>query len=127
MQLITSLSLIAILLACPHLCRWQSLAAEAAESPTPPACPCCPKRDQHAPRHDQDSPPADCICKGAVSVAVHDTPTIDVEQPTGWIFDTAIPVAATSFDHSAANERFAGHSLATTGRAMRLLMASLRI
>src|SRR5688572_23382556 len=94
MQFVTSLSLIAVLLACPQVCRWQSqtAAAEAGESRSVPICSCCrPIPDQAPSREmpsDQGAPPVDCICKGAVC-AVADTPTIEIEEATGWLIASA--------------------------------------
>ena len=78
-------------------------------------------RDQSPSRDvpsDRGAPPVDCICKGAVC-AVADTPTIEIEEATGWLI-----ASATSGDVSAANlnstsfDRSIGRSSATSGVAL---------
>ena len=133
MQFVTSLSLIAVLLACPHVCRWQGrmAAAGTGESQSAPVCPCCPKGNgqspsRHGPSND-GAPPSDCICKGALSVAAADTAMLDIEKAIGWLTPSVTlgDVAEANVDLSFFDATI-GHSSAASGRAMRLLMASLR-
>ena len=133
MQFVTSLSLIAVLLACPQVCRWQSqmVAAGTGQSQRVPICPCCPMGNGQSPsRHDPSNdggPPTDCICKGALSVAADTAAITDIAAPTGWLDASTVAgdVASANVGLSLFDATI-GHSPATSGRAMRLLMASLR-
>jgi len=134
MQSATSFLLMAVLLACPHVCRWQAHLASsgAGESQSAPVCPfCCQNCDDRsrAPGQPTDDrvPPTDCICKGAICAAADAMPAIDVEQPTSWLdgFTIAAAAEAASGNHASFDEP-AGAPLPLSGRAMRLLMASLR-
>jgi hypothetical protein len=133
MQFVTSLSLIAVLLACPQVCRWQSsmVAPGAGQSQGAPICPCCPKGNGQSPsQHDPSNnggPPIDCICKGAVCTAAITPAMIDIDEPIGWLVDFAVhsDITAAQGDLSPLDES-TGRSSAASGRAMRLLMASLR-
>jgi hypothetical protein len=132
MQSATSLFLMAVLLACPHVCRWQGHAACSGGGKTSIAadCPhCCPSSQEPGPDRPTDDrgPPTDCICNGAVCAPGDATPAIEVEQPTGWLDEFAVTAAVEATAGNLASfDEIAGAAPPLSGRAMRLLMASLR-